>query len=118
MEYNLTDKQKELITWLVEANRRGELDEEFTVSWAGLGAIIIGSDGTRPSGEGPEITQGALTGLAEAGLIQQEIRYQTKMSRGGTSKRPTLTERQVERSRLCTLTKKVTHDPGRVTPTP
>lgn len=102
MEYNLTDKQKELITWLVGANRAGDLDEEFTVSWVmgPGGAIIIGSDGTQPSGELPEITQGALTALAEADLIQQDIRYRTKINRRGDS------STQSERSRLCTLTRR------------
>jgi hypothetical protein len=33
MDYNLTDKQKAVITWLVEANRKGELDGEFSLAW-------------------------------------------------------------------------------------
>ena len=33
MDYNLTDKQKAVITWLVEANRKGELDDEFSIAW-------------------------------------------------------------------------------------
>lgn len=101
MEYNLTDKQKRVLTWLVETNRAGELDEEFSVIWVmgPDGAILMGQDGTQPSGDKPEITQGALTALANAGLIQQEINYRTKTSRQGNVT-------QSESSRRCVLTQK------------
>lgn len=100
MEYNLTDKQKQTLTWLVETNRAGELDEEFSVMWVmgPDGAILMGQDGTQPSGDKPEITQGALSALANAGLIQQEINYQTRTSRQGKVT-------QSERSRRCVLTR-------------
>lgn len=122
MEYNLTPKQKEVITWLVEANRAGELNEEFRVSWV-MGprqAFIINNDGTQPNTEGVNITQGALSGLAEAGLILQDIQTQTKIKRGGTSKRPKLTQKESESSRLCTLTNNAYEavDSGFVMPDP
>jgi hypothetical protein len=122
VEYNLTSKQKEIVTWLVERNRAGELDEEFSVMWVmgPNGAMLMGRDGNSPSGDGPEITPGVLSGLADTELIQQDIRYQTKTTQGGTAKRPTFTEKQSETSRLCTLTRKAYEavDSGFVMPDP
>ncbi len=57
MDYNLTDKQKAVITWLVEANRNGELDDEFSMAWyLGGGQMLVGRNGVEPSGGQPEIT--------------------------------------------------------------
>ena len=106
MEYNLTDKQKSVITWLVEANRKGELDDEFSVAWyTGGGQVLLGRNGVQPSGEQPEITPGMLNALESEGLIIQEIKYQTR-KRSGSAKKPRVTEYQSERSRKCTLTRK------------
>lgn len=122
MDYNLTDKPRAAITWMVEANRKGELDDEFSVAWVlgSKGGVIIGHSGTEPSGEPPEITQGMLNALESEGLIIQEIRYQTKTRRSGTAKNPRITETQSERSRKCTLTKKAHEavDSGFVLPDP
>lgn len=103
MEYNLTDKQRSVITWMVEANRRGELEEEFFVMWV-MGspqAILVNSSGGNQiePGDEPEITRGVLDRLASEGLIEQEIRYETKINRSGT-------QRQSERSRSCSLTRR------------
>lgn len=108
MEYNLTDKQKLAISWMVEANREGELDEEFSVLWVmgPDGPLIHGTTGTEPSREKPEITQGILNALESAGLILQEINYQTRTSRSGTTRNPRVTETRSERSRRCTLTRR------------
>ena len=55
--YNLTDKQKSVIPWMVEANRKGELDDEFSIAWTLRGRrILAGHSGVEPSGEQPEIT--------------------------------------------------------------
>ena len=101
MEYNLTEKQKRILTWLVDTNKAGELDEEFSVIWVmgPDGTILVSQDGTQPSGDKPEITQGALTALANAGLIQQEINYRTNTSRQGNVT-------QSESGRRCVLTRK------------
>ncbi len=108
MDYNLTDKQKAVISWMVEANRRGELDDEFSVAWflGSRGGVILGQSGEEQSEGGPEITQGVLDALESEGLLRQEIRYQTRTRRSGTTKKPRVTETPSERSRKCTLTKK------------
>ena len=108
MNYNLTDKQRAAITWMVEANSKGELEDEFSVAWVlgSRGGIIIGHSGTELSEEVPEITQGVLDALESEGLIMQEIRYQTKTRRSGSAKNPRSTESQSERSRRCMLTRK------------
>lgn len=108
MEYNLTPKQKTVITWMVKANENGELDDDFSVAWVlgPEGPLIIGSHGTEPSGERPEITPGILDALAAEELILQDIKYQTKTQRSGTSRNPRTIEKQSERSRYCSLTKR------------
>jgi hypothetical protein len=120
MDYNLTEKHKEVITWLVEANRRGELADEFSVAWyTGGGQLLGGRSGVAPSEEEPEITRGVLDALESEGLILQEIRYQTRTRRTGT-KRQRTTEKQSETSRRCTLTQKAYDavDSGFVLPDP
>jgi len=103
VEYNLTDKQRAVITWMVEANRRGELEEEFFVMWV-MGspqAILVNSSGGTQLelGDEPEITRGVLDRLDSEGLIEQNITYETKVNRSGT-------QRQSERSRSCSLTRR------------
>lgn len=41
MSYDLTEPQKELISRLVEAVRKGELPEEFLVAWSKEGAHLL-----------------------------------------------------------------------------
>lgn len=106
-EYNLTEKQKEALTWMVQKNRNDELDEEFTVVWV-MGpdrCIIISPSGNEPS-DIPELSPGILDALAGAELIRQTIKTETKTRKGGTSKNPKFTEKESERSRTCTLTKR------------
>lgn len=106
-EYNLTEKPKSALTWMVQENRSGELDEEFTVLWV-MGpdrCLILSSSGKQPS-EIPELSPGILDALAEAGLIIQTIKTETKTRKsGGTSKNPRFAQTESERSRTCTLTK-------------
>lgn len=92
---------------MVEANRKGELDEEFSVLWVmgPDGPLINGSSGMEPSNGKPEITQGILNALESAGLLLQDIHYQTKTKQSGTKKNPRITETRSERSRRCTLTR-------------
>ena len=107
MGYNLTEKQKAVVTWMVEANRKGELDDEFSVAWSTGGAHLFGGrSGVEPSVEQPDITPGILDALESSGLILCETKYRTKTTRSGTAKRPRLTQTQSESSRRCTLTGK------------
>jgi hypothetical protein len=106
-EYNLTEKPKSALRWMVQENRTGELDEEFTVLWV-MGpnrCLILSSSGKQPA-ETPELTPGILDALAEAGLIIQTIKTETKTRKSGeTSKNPRFAQTESERSRTCTLTK-------------
>lgn len=105
MDYNLTGKQKSVITWMVEANRKGELDDEFSIAWTlGGGQILVGFSGVESSGEQPEITPGVLSALESSGLILCEVKYQTRTRQSGTARRPRVTETQSETSRRCTFT--------------
>lgn len=107
-EYNLTEKQRSALTWMVQKNRNGELDEEFTVLWV-MGpdrCIVLSSSGKEPS-KIPELSPGILDALAGAELIRQTIKTETKTRKsGGTSKNPHFAEKESERSRSCTLTKR------------
>lgn len=108
MEYNLTDKQRSAITWIVVANRRGELEDEFMVMGflgsAGL-SLMNTSDGTILEGN-PDITYGILDGLHSEGLIQQTIKYKTQTKRSGPKNNPRVSETQSEQSRRCSLTRR------------
>ncbi|MGI9174298.1 MAG: TIGR02391 family protein [Rhodothermales bacterium] len=64
--YNLTDKQKDLLRWLVEHVK----DEEFYVHWSeGKVAKMFGVNTEDP----PEITKGALDVFAGSKLIQADL---------------------------------------------
>ena len=103
MDYNLTDKQKAVITWLVEANRKGELDDEFSIAWyTGGGQLLRGHSGGARSEVEPEITRGVLDALESEGPIIQDIKYQTK-TRKARTKRLHETQKKSETSRRCTL---------------
>ena len=87
MDYNQTDKQKAVITWLVEANRKGELDDEFSIAWyTGGGQLLRGHSGGARSEVEPEITRGVLDALESEGLIIQDIKYQTKTRKARTKR--------------------------------
>ena len=60
MSYNLTANQQELLRWIVQQVRDGNLSEEFTVTWKFGG---VGFQGFK-SGEHPEVTRGMLDALA------------------------------------------------------
>lgn len=108
MEYNLTDKQRSAITWMVEANRRGELEDEFLVMGflgsAGL-SLMNTSDGTALEAN-PDVTYGVLDSLHSEGLIQQNIKYKTQTRRSGSKNNPRVSETQSEQSRRCSLTRR------------
>lgn len=84
---------------MVEANRRGDLDDEFSILWVlgPGGTLIVGEDGNEPS-DVPDIRHGTLDRLHAEGLIEQDIKYEFKTSRTGS--------RQVETSRRCSITRR------------
>lgn len=108
MEYNLTDKQRLAITWMVEANRRGELEDEFLVMGF-LGSanlsLVNASDGTTLEAI-PDVTYGVLDNLHSEGLIQQNTKYKTQARRSGSKNNPRISETQSEQSRRCSLTRR------------
>jgi hypothetical protein len=93
--YNLTDSQKDLLRWLVQQVRDGNLAEEFVIIWlTDDQSQISGFKGER-NAKIPNLTKGALDALAAAELILCNISYETKTSSSGA--------REVERNRRCTL---------------
>ncbi len=108
MEYNLTDKQRSVITWMVEANRRGELEDEFSVMWflGSVGATLRNTSSGTTLEENPDVTKGVLDGLHSEGLIQQDIRYKTQTKTSGSKKNPRISETQSEQDRRCSLTRR------------
>jgi len=69
--YNLTDRQKDLLRWLVEQVRDGNLDEQLRVFWVGDAIRILGLK-KKAVTEIPKFTKGALEALAAAGLILRD----------------------------------------------
>lgn len=105
----MTPNQKSAIHWMVEANRKDELDEEFSILWINGPSryfIMNRVSGTQVADEGSQLSQSILDALESAGLIQQRINYETKTKRSGTSKNPRVTEKEIETSRRCSLTQK------------
>ncbi len=100
MEYELTGDEKLLVTWMVNANQRGELEKRFRVLWLLGGGTIEEYNG---SGEIPQLLPDNLDSLEEEGLLRCRRNTQTKTSTHG-SKKPKITEREVEVSRGCTIT--------------
>lgn len=100
MEYDLTRDEKALVSWMVEANAKGELDERFRIIWLLGGAEIDGYSGNR--GTAPDFEPDMLDALEEEGLLRCQRSTQTKTSTSG-SKRPKVTQREIETSRRCTL---------------
>jgi hypothetical protein len=101
MGYNLTDKQKDLLRWMVQQVRAGNLPEEFYVVWAMEGGLISGFVGKHPV-----ITRGALDALANAGLLLCAGNFETTTSVSGSKTRPSTSHRQREMNRRCTITAK------------
>ena len=64
--YNITDNQKKIITWIVQEIRRQNLPEEFFVVFTFNGVSISGNQGKLPL---PDISAGALEALDRADLI-------------------------------------------------
>jgi hypothetical protein len=98
--YNLTDRQKEFAKWLIEQVRCEKLSEEFLVIWDRDQGTIKGFQD-----EHPEITQGLLDALNQAGLLhyradQRTIQTPVQSMWGGQG---TLSN-QYETGRFCTLT--------------
>jgi hypothetical protein len=80
MNYNLTERQQDLLSWIVQQVREGNLGEEFHVSWY-MGGFDLhpytGDDNDRP-----EFSRGALDALEASGVLLIERR--TRVSRGGS----------------------------------
>src|ERR1700757_3464071 len=89
--YNLTNRQKDLLRWLVQQVREEKLPEEFSITWrsGGKGFISVWKGGSEE--DIPTVTQGALNALEAAGLLLCNIEYYTAYSM------------KTEISRKCTL---------------
>jgi Protein of unknown function (Hypoth_ymh) len=76
MFYNLTDNQKNLISWIVDTVRNGISLEEFDVHWVDdeAGYILTGYQGDRENV--PIFSRWALDSLAVSELILQDIHNQ------------------------------------------
>lgn len=99
MSYSLTESRKTLVSKLVDAVRKGELEEEFTVQWLQGEGFILEYRAEEP----PAISQGSLDALEEAGLIVASPNYKTE-TKVSKQKNPKTTQRHTETSRRCTLT--------------
>jgi AbiTii-like protein len=72
--YNLTSKHKELLQWVVQNVRAGELNEEFTFVKGGNGDVIfVGHSARNISKPLPDLSTGALQALMGSGLILVEV---------------------------------------------
>lgn len=72
VEYELTDNERALATWLVNANQNSDLDEQFLVFWVDGGALIYGYGGDEPQ---PEFTTINLDALVDEGLLRCKASY-------------------------------------------
>jgi predicted transcriptional regulator len=84
--YNLTDKQKDLLRWLVSRIREDKFKEEFIVAYYFQGSKIIDFQ----EEVSPLLTKGNLKALAIADLITYQIQYSNQ-------------KLGMELSRTCTL---------------
>lgn len=100
MEYVLTNDEKSLVTWMVEANARGDLDEQFRVLWLHGGNMIDGYHGSDPA---PNFEPDMLDALEEEGLLRSRRSTKTTARTHGSKRNPKITERETETSRRCTL---------------
>jgi coproporphyrinogen III oxidase len=67
MSYNLTDRQKHLLRWVVGQVREGNLTEEFSVSWFTGGFNLHPFSGDK--GDLPKFSKGSLDALEAAGVL-------------------------------------------------
>jgi hypothetical protein len=93
--YNLTDSQKDLLHWLVQQVRNGNLLEEFIIIWVSNNEVIIPDYKDGSNIDIPNLTKSAFDALATAGLILCNVSYDTKVTSSGAH--------QQERNRRCTL---------------
>lgn len=79
MSYNLTDRQKDVLRWIVARVRSDELPEEFFVVWLGTspGAEVLGYSGEGP---GPGLTRGRLDALAHEDMLHCEPKVRATRS--------------------------------------
>jgi len=85
-EYELNSEEKSLVTWLVKANRSGELDKRFRVVWMLGGCEIF--EGYQGSAEDvPQLLPDKLDALEDEGLLRCKRSMETKTSKRGTSNR-------------------------------
>lgn len=91
MIYNLTDRQKEVIRWIVAQARLGVLNEEFLIVWTQGRHILMEFRGDASSI--PEIGTGTLDALVHEDLLHCSVNH--RASRSGTV---------YELSRRCTIT--------------
>ena len=99
MSYNLTDRQKELLKWLVEQVQAGVLSEEFAVRWKGHDGELSGFKGGHPT-----ITKGSLEALASADMLLCTPNVTTTTFQIPGRITPDAKTVQKEDSRRCTIT--------------
>ena len=104
MGYNLTENHKNLVRWMVQENRAGNLPDEFSVVRLSGNGFITTCTGDQS--DQPELSPGALDALAATDLIIGTPNLRRTTSTRGTSKRPKLDYKETESSRRCTLTAK------------
>ena len=67
--YNLTEQQKEILRWIVQKVREGNLTEEFTFVHLGSGDIRFMGRGIKDVSDHPLLTEGVLNVLMASELI-------------------------------------------------
>jgi hypothetical protein len=67
--YNLTSKQKEILQWIVQNVREGNLEEEFTFVYVASGDIHFIGRGAKGVSNPPFISEGVLNALMASELI-------------------------------------------------
>ncbi len=72
--YNLTPKQREILQWIVQNVRNGNLDEEFTIIRLANGGVLFRSQGAGKLPKMmPDLSNGALKAIMESGLMLVDI---------------------------------------------
>jgi hypothetical protein len=105
MEYDLTSTEKSLVTWIVEANASGELDERFAVAWFNEGEGGMISQGYAGKHETvPQLEPIILDSLEAEGLLRCKRNTRTTSTLRG-NKKPKTDTRERETGRWCTLTR-------------
>lgn len=67
--YNLTPKQREILQWIVQKVREGNLDEEFSFVYLACGDIRFVGRGAKDVSNHPFLSEGVLDALMASGLI-------------------------------------------------